>query len=321
MATFLSSVALAAALLQAPGSPAPGSAPDGIAAARARLAQDSGDGRAWLALGRGYLRAFRDAQGRPTPRDSGAPRAVLDAAERALRRAALLLGPPGSSAEGDSARVLRVETWRGLARLAVNESGVRIGTDAWGPAPPDLRLSPVLEELGENLLRACPTGGVLVTADDADTPAAWYMRSVRGLRPDLALVPLADWQADAAWRARLAAHWKLRPRAARDGWLAALAQQRPVCVSMAFEQPPQLPTRARLQWEPRPLVWVAGPEHDEDRVPSGDFAFAALRLALDAREAWAHAARAVYTRAARLTPALCETLARFELSGEQVGCS
>src|SRR5438034_10880566 len=52
-------------------------------------------------------------------------------------------------------------------------------------ALPILRVPPVLDELGENLLRACPAGGVLLTAGDADFYAAWYMRFARGLRPDL----------------------------------------------------------------------------------------------------------------------------------------
>src|SRR5437899_1110023 len=198
MATFLSSVVLAAALSQAPGGPPAATGPDAIAAAQARLAQDSGDGRAWLALGRAYLTAFDEAQARRARSDSGAPRAALDGAEQAL-----------------------------------------------------------------------------------------------------------------------AAEWKLGTRGAGDGWLGALAQRRPVCVSMAFERPP--PLRAGMQWEPRPLVWVAGPEQGE-RVPSGDFVFAALKLALDAHEAWAQAALAVYGRAARLTPTLCETLATYGLSGDQVGC-
>src|SRR2546430_8009306 len=200
MGTFLSSV-LAAALSQAPGGAPPLTAPDAIAAAQARLARDSGDGRAWLALRRAYLTAFEEAQaGGPGP-DSGAPRGALDGAERALTRAAALLGPGGASAEGDSARVLRVAGWSGRARLAVDGGGVRAGTDAWGPPPPDLRLTPVLEELGENLLRAGPAGGGLVTAGDVDAPAAWYLRLVRGLRSDLGLVPLAAWRGDPAVRA------------------------------------------------------------------------------------------------------------------------
>src|SRR2546426_1986096 len=211
MATFLSSV-LAAALSQAPGGAPPPTAPDAIAAAQARLARDSADGRAWLALGRAYLTAFGEAQARRARPDSSAARAALDGAEQALTRAAALLGPAGASAEGDSARVLRVASWSDRARLAVDGGGVRAGTDAWGPPPPDLRLTPVLEELGENLLRACPTGGVLVTAGDVDAPAAWYLRFVRGLRPDLGFVPLTAWRGDPVWRQRLAAEWRSEER-------------------------------------------------------------------------------------------------------------
>src|SRR2546426_7230297 len=200
MATFLSSVVLAAALSQAPGGAPPATVPDAIAAAQARLVRDSGDGRAWLALGRAFLTAFEEAQARRARPDSSAPRAALDGAEQALTRAAALLGPAGASAEGDSARVLRVAGWSGRARLAVDGGGARAGADGWGPPPPDLRLTPVLEELGENLLRACPAGGVLVTAGDVDAPAAWDLRVVRGLRSDLGLVPLAAWRGDPVWR-------------------------------------------------------------------------------------------------------------------------
>src|SRR3989442_5346159 len=205
MATFLSSVVVAAALGQAPGGAPQATAPDAIAAAEARLAQDSGDGHAWLALGRAYLTAFEEAQARRARPDSSTPRAALDGAEQAVTRAAALLGPAGASAEGDSARVLRVAGWSGRARLAVDGGGVRAGPDVRGPPPPDLRLTPVLEELGENLLRTCPTDGVLVTAGDVDTPAAWYLRFVRGLRPDLGLVPLPAWRGDPVCRQRLAA--------------------------------------------------------------------------------------------------------------------
>src|SRR3989442_13655086 len=73
MATFLSSVVVAAALGQAPGGAPQATAPDAIAAAQARLAQDSGDGRAWLALGRAYLTAFDEAQARRARTDSSPP--------------------------------------------------------------------------------------------------------------------------------------------------------------------------------------------------------------------------------------------------------
>src|SRR5437879_12486348 len=146
MATFLSSV-LAAALSQAPGGAPPSTAPDASAAAQARVARDSADGRAWLALGRAYLTAFEEAQPRRARSDSSAPRAALDGAEQALARAAALLGPAGASAEGDSARVLRGAGWSGRARPAVGGGGGGRGTGGWGPPPAGLRRAPVHEGL------------------------------------------------------------------------------------------------------------------------------------------------------------------------------
>src|SRR2546430_14105947 len=106
MATFLSSV-LAAALSQAPGGAPPSTAPDAIAAAQARVARDSADGRAWLALGRADLTAFEEAQARRARPDSSTPRAALDGAEQAPTRAAAVLGPAGAGAAGGRARARR----------------------------------------------------------------------------------------------------------------------------------------------------------------------------------------------------------------------
>src|SRR2546429_9121717 len=103
MATFLSSV-LAAALSQAPGGAPPSTAPDAIAAAQARVARDSADGRAWLALGRAYLTAFDEAQARRARADSGAPRAALGGGEPALARAPPLLGAAGAAPGGPPGR-------------------------------------------------------------------------------------------------------------------------------------------------------------------------------------------------------------------------
>src|SRR3989442_4399910 len=165
MGTFLSSV-LAAALSQAPGGAPPLTAPDAIAAAQARLARDSGDGRAWLALGRAYLTAFEQAQARRPRPDSSAPRAALDGAEQALTRAAALLGPAGASAEGDSARVLRVAGWMGRARLAEEAGRGGAGTGAWGRPPPARRPTPRPQGHGESPVRARATRGLL--RDPAD---------------------------------------------------------------------------------------------------------------------------------------------------------
>jgi len=282
---------------------------------------DSIDARAQLALARAYLARYAASHPRAAAPDSVWLHRVLDTAEQALTRAAAALGAPGTSPTGDTARVLRVRVWSERARLAWEAGGLHVGPDSWGPLPSDLRLSPVLEELGENLLRACPTRGVLLTADDADSYAAWYMRFARGLRPDLLVVPLAVWRDDAALRARAARDLRLGPRGAAggggDGWLAALLERLPVCASMGLERPPD----ARgAKWRAGPLVWVAGPRPAGDPVAPRDFVFAALRLAVDGHDPWAQAAVALYARAARATPALCEALATFGVTRDVAAC-
>jgi hypothetical protein len=317
MATFLSSALAVVALLQAPpsASQAPGSPVrgDSLAALRARAARDSTDAQLWLLTGRAYYELGTEAHGATHrgPEDSAWTRGVLDTAEEALERAA---GLAGSSAVGDSARVLRVGAWVARSWLAWESAGIEAGQVALGPLPTDLRVPAVLEELGENLLRACPTGGVLFTADMADSYAAWYMRFARELRPDLIVLPLSVWRSDAVLRRRLAADLKLRRRAGDDG-LAELARRRPVCVSMAFDRPPP-----RLKWEARPLEWVAGAQGRSARVPPRDFVFAALRVALDQHDPWAEPALAAYTRAARITRTLCEPLATFKVTSEVASC-
>jgi hypothetical protein len=319
MATFLCSALALVTLLQAPPPT------DSLATLRVRAARDSTDAQLWLLMGRAYLGLGAEAHGAThrSSEDSEWTRAVLDTAEAALARAAALAGPLGTSAVGDSARVLRVGAWAARSWLAWESGGIGAGVEVWGPLPMDLRVPPVLDELGENLLRACPAGGVLLTAGDADFYAAWYMRFARGLRPDLLVIPLAAWRTDPALRARLVADLKLGRRrgggtSGDDAWLAELVRRRPVCVSMAFERPPE--TRPRVRWEVRPLVWVAGPEGKSPRVPPRDFVFGALRVALDAYDPWAEPALAAYGRAARTTPALCEPMATFRVAAEVPTC-
>ena len=319
MATFLSSALALAVLLQAPAAqpPATGTA-DSLAPLREHLARDSTDGHAWLLLGRVYLQRAADAHEPPHHPldDSARVRALLDTADDALDRAGQRLAPSGSTPDGDSARVLRVEAWSARSRLAWEERGINVGPQEWGPVPLDLKMPPVLDELGENLLRACPMWGVLLTANAVESDAAWYMRFARGLRPDLLTVPLAAWRRDSVLRGRIAADLKLPRHRDPDATLAELAKRRPVCVTVTLERPPG----PRIGWSKRPLVWVAGPHLKDDRVPPRDFVFAALRLALDDNDSWAPPALALYASAARATPALCEALKTFRLTNEISSC-
>ena len=319
MGTSLCSALVAVAIVQGTAGPPlpPPPPPRDTGAPRAPAAPDSTIGRAQVALGRAYLQRFDAAHAGGALRDAMWARRVLDTADEALTRAALTLGSPGASPTGDTARVLRVRVWSERALLAWDRGGLALGPDTWGPLPTDLRLSPVLEELGENLLRACPAGGALLTAADADSYAAWYMRFVRGLRSDLLVVSLAVWRQDSLFRARAAADLRLGRRARGDGWLAALVERRPVCVSMAVERPPDA---GGAPWRTHPLVWVAGPRVTDDPVPPRDFVFAALKLAVDGHDPWAQPALALYGRAARATSRLCEALSTFGMSSAIAAC-
>src|SRR6266550_2211646 len=208
MATFLCS-ALVVALLQ--GRPGPVAGVDSLTLLRARVAQDSGDADAWFQLGLGLMRLAADYHRHAGATDTAATRATLDTADLAFTRAAAL---EPSTARADSARALRVFAWGERAVLAWELEGGDAGVRSFSQLPPGARLTPVLEELGENLLRACPRGGVLFTPDPSHTYAALYLRLARRLRPDITVVPYAMWTTDSVLRRRATA--AARPHAAVD---------------------------------------------------------------------------------------------------------
>ena len=290
MAIFRSSL-LVAALWQAPAEPAQAppvaAPPDSMTVLWEQVRTDSLDAGAWLRLGRAYLR-------RPVV-DTVASRAALDTADAALTRAVAL----ASGDLGDSARTFRLFAWGERALLAWRRGGADAAAATWGMLPEDARVPAELEELGENLLRACPERGLLITASDVDTYAATYLRFVRRLRPDLTVLPLAYWPVEEVER-------KLR----------AAGERQPVCASMAFERPPK-----GVRWQARPMVWVGGKlsKGTRDRVPPEDFVFAALRIAIDDASAWTAPAIATYRRSVKHVPALCKSLKGFGITS-QVGC-
>jgi len=304
MGTFLYKAALVL-LLQSPDR-------DTVRAALwARVAADSTDGPAWLELGRAYLQRSADyhAHKKPTPVDTVFAHATLDTAQMAFDRAAKW--SPGTRT-ADSARVFRVYTVGERAYVDWEATGTAAATLTWHTLPEALRLPPVLEELGENLLRACPHQGMLLTAGETDTQAAWYLRFARGLRPDLVIVPMDRWRGDSVLRNRV-----LRELKTRDPSVRALSRTRAVCASMGFERSPEV--RPSVKWNKRPLVWVTGKESKADRVPARDFVFAALRLAIDEHETWTPPAVALYRRAADNVGGLCKAFETFGVEAE-VGC-
>ena len=303
MGIFLSRAALAALLMQSP-------APDSVRAGLwSRVAADSTDGAAWLDIGRLYLHLTADYHAHKKPvRDTVWAHGVLDTAQLAFTRAERW--GTGTRA-ADSARVFRVYTVGERAAVDWEAGGGAAATLAWHTLPDGLRPPPVLEELGENLLRACPHQGLLFTANEHDTQAAWFLRFARGLRTDLMIVPYARWRTDSVLRGRVR-----RELRTRDSSIRSLGQARAVCASMGFERAPE---ERGVKWNKRPLVWVSGKESKADRVPPQDFAFAALRLALDQHDTWIGPAVAVYRRAVSNSGGLCRAFSTFGVKSE-VGC-
>ena len=84
------------------------------------------------------------------------------------------------------------------------------------------------------------------------------------------------------------------------------------------EESPQADANAGPQTDlsRRSFLQVGAPR---DRVPPEDFAFAALRMALDDSSRWAGPALEVYRRAVKEVPALCRGLKPFRIAAE-VGC-
>jgi hypothetical protein len=303
MAIFLSN-ALALAITLQTSAAVPQDSTSPAERLRHQVTQDSTDGGAWLALGRVLVDlAHSYHEHDDATADTAWVRAVLDSADRALANATRWL--TGTRA-GDSAAVLRVSARAERSLLAWEVMGETGVTAAWRAAD-EARLPPLLEELGENLLRGCPRGGVLLTAGEMDGDAVGYMRFVRGLRSDVAVIPLRAWRNDGVLRRRMASELKLQ----------RLVDRRPVCASMAFERPPDV--RSPVRWHTRVLLWVSGPRATQDRVAPRDYVFAAMRLASDEHDTWFEPVLTVYRRAARQSPALCEAMRVYGLTA-RVGC-
>ncbi len=304
MGIFLYKAALALLLVQSPH-------PDSVRAGLwMRVAADSTDGAAWFEIGRAYLQRGADyhMHRKPVTVDTVWAHATLDTAQMAFERAARWTS---GTRTADSARVFRVYAFGEWAYVDWEAAGSAAATLTWHTLPEGLRLPPLLEELGENLLRACPHQGMLFTASETDTQAAWYLRFSRGLRPDLMIVPYNRWYADSVLRNRV-----LHEMKTRDPSLKALSQSRAVCASMGFERPPD---ERALKWNKRPLVWVTGKETKADRVAPQDFVFAALKLAVDEHETWTGPVIALYRRAGSNVSGLCKAFETFQL-GSEVGC-
>jgi len=274
--------------------------------------RDSTYREAWQALGESLLRSATAARLAPSEVGSGRVAPVptlLDSADQAFVHAALL-------GRADAAGY-RVFVWGERALLAWGDSGIAAAQRTVPTLPLDVRPPAILEELAENILRACPSEGLLVTARDEDTYATLYLRLVRGLRSDLYIVPFGSWAADSAFQRAAASDLGIRPFPDAD-WLEVVAKRRPVCATAWFIPPPPA---GGLRWVPHPLLWTAGPVDDQETVSEGEFVFVALLEAVAGGGGrWASAAVDFYRHAVRVNRRLCEGMRVFGVDIRQLGC-
>ncbi len=315
MAVFLFNALLAVQLVQAQVP-----TPDSLAALSSRVARDSGDAAAWLALGRAQLRAAEAFHTHAGPPDSGWARGEILSAEMAFGRAVQLR--PGLGL-GDSASTYRVVARQDLATLTWELGDTAAVDSVWQEMPSGSRLPPVLEELAENLLRACPPHAVLFTDNEVVSAAAAYLRFNHAIRPDLLAVPMSRYRSDSVFAARVAKDAGLKKAPGKhenaEARVLALGALRPVCAGVDLGSPPG--GHGRIAWQTRPFVWITGKNAGASPpVPPADFVFAALKFAMDANDPWARFALDLYRHAARLSPGLCQPLASYGIPRARTGC-
>jgi len=294
--------------------------PESLAVLGARVARDSGDAAAWMALGRAQLRAADAYHTHAGPPDTAWARGIILSAESALGRAVALR--PGLGL-GDSAATFRVMARADLAALAWEINDTLAVDSVWAAVPGGSRLPPVLEEMAENFLRACPPHAVLLTDNDVVTGATEYLRYNHGIRPDLLAIPMSRYRSDTVFVARAAKDAGLKRIPKRnenmESRVLALGAVRPVCAGVDFGAPPG--GHGRIAWQARPFVWVAGKnESTAAKVPAADFTFAALKFAIDANDPWGRFALDIYRHAARLSPSLCQPLGSYGIPKSKTGC-
>lgn len=251
------------------------------------------DGRAWFQLGRFYRLDAADWHARG---HVGDPDAViyLDFAVTALEQASRLMV--------DSGVVYRAYVEVDRAIVFVEDSGWASTREqfAWTAAP---TLPAYLVELGMNLVRSCPAGGVLLTGDDLETAVVWHALIALRARPDLVTLRPGLYATDARYRARLAAALGVDSALPVQMALAEASDRRPVCLAPGADDA-ALPT---AEWRPMRLVRV---DRDAPAPPDplslASYVEAVRRGPVD----WSVATRDVYGAAARWNPLLCGGLLR-----------
>jgi hypothetical protein len=166
---------------------------------------------------------------------------------------------------------------------------------------PHTQLPPELAELGENLLRSCPSGGVLVTGGDIEALAVWQAALSARERNDVVPIRPDLYSSDRVYRERAAQLLQVDPALSLRNALTDAAGRRPICIAPATDAA-AIPD---MTWHVSRLVRV-----NRGEAPADDLlAFTALLEASKGEASvWVTDVREVYDGASRHNVLLCPVL-------------
>jgi hypothetical protein len=253
------------------------------------LATAPDDGHAWFQLGRFYLLDARDwhLQGHRGDPDG---LLYLDFAATALDQAVRLAVDSGV-------------VYRGLAELErsvvkVEDSGWSVAHGSRSASAPEM--PGFIVELGANLLKSCPAGGVLLVGTDLEALSVWYddpdlrTREILPIRPD-------RYATDPVYRQRMAEAMGIDPKLPVRNALEDVAARRTLCLTPKADSA----AAPQLAWIPFRLARVS-----RTAEPSPD-ALSLTELLEATREGqsdWVQDVRDVYANAARYNALICSSL-------------
>lgn len=268
------------------------------------LATAPDDGRAWFELGRFYL-----LDGRAWHHEGhvGDPDAAiyLDFAATAFEQA-IRLG-------FDTARVARGMVEMDRAVGPIEEAGwiVPPGRGALDVPP----LPAFVQEMGRNLVRSCPSHGVMVTGNDLEAVATWYAVVVGERRQDMVLVRPELYAIDRTYRARVARMLDADSALPLKAVLAVVAVHRALCLTPGADD--SLAGSAPLvAWRLDRVSAAVAPDPTSDPLSLLDL----LTVEHAGGAPWSAGVLEVYRAAARRNPALCAgALATIDGAGAPCG--
>jgi hypothetical protein len=257
----------------------------------ARVTEQPNDGHAWLLLGRIHLADAQRWHRAGHPGETSSASHLLEFAGTSFEAAQELLT--------DSGAVFRVVVAMERATLRIESAGWD-SLATWRVPFEQLPLTPVLAEMGRNLLASCARNGVFLTDSSAvDAAAVWGIR-IQGERSDVVLLRPDMYQSDPRYRARMAAVLGVDSTSDIGVALGNVARTRPICLAPTVDSA----IAPGLKWIPSQLVLA---------TTAAGVQASALTLFQFVRigptgSVGAGAARDLYDLAARRNRGLCSTL-------------